>query len=95
MNGIDPLERTYWRARSMWGNKNPWKAFNDVYHYDDSKEFSFMCIINNEKWSSFTNIEELIELSQSDDRLTISDIQVPNPDNAADLVDAKLISFSY
>ena len=54
-----------------------------------------MCIINNEKWSSFDNTEELIELSQSDDRLTISDIQVPNPDNAADLVDAKLISFSY
>lgn len=95
MKGIDPLERTYWRARAMWGIKNPWRAFNDVYHYDDSKEFSFMCIINNEKWSSFTNTEELIELSQSDDRLTISDIQVPNPDNAADLIDAKLISFSY
>ena len=79
----------------MWGIKNPWVAFSDVYHYDDSKTFSFMCIINDEKWSSFHNAEDVIDLSMRDNRLAISDIQVQNPDNAADLIDAKLISFSY
>ena len=94
MNGVDPLERTYWRARSMWGIKNPWIAFNDVYHYDASKAFSFMCIINDEKWASFSNTGDLIALSETDDRLMISDIEVQNPDNAADLIPAKLITFS-
>ena len=94
MNGVDPLERTYWRARSMWGIKNPWIAFSDVYHYDDSKTFSFMCIINNEKWASFTNTGDLVTLSNTDNRLKISDIEVQNPDNAADLISAKLITFS-
>ena len=94
MNGVDPLERTYWRARSMWGIKNPWIAFNDVYHYDASKAFSFMCIINDEKWESFSNTGYLIELAERDNRLKISDIEVQNPDNAADFISAKLITFS-
>lgn len=94
MNGVDPLERTYWRARSMWGIKNPWIAFSDVYAYDDTKAFSLMCIINNEKWESLQNTDDLINLSQRDDRVDISDIQVQNPDNAADLISAKLITFS-
>lgn len=94
MNGIDPLERTYWRARSMWGIKNPWIAFNDVYTYDASKTFSMMCIINVDKWNTLQNTGELINLAQQDNRVSISDIQVQNPDNAADLISAKLVTFS-
>ena len=94
MNGIDPLERTYWRARSMWGIKNPWIAFSDVYTYDMSKAFSLMCIINVEKWNALQNTEDLINLAQRDNRVNISDIQVQNPDNAADLIPAKLVTFN-
>ena len=94
MNGVDPLERTYWRARSMWGIKNPWIAFNEAYTYDATKAFSLMCIINNEKWESLRNTGDLINLSQRDNRVSISDIQVQTPDNAADLIPAKLIAFS-
>ena len=94
MNGVDPLERTYWRARSMWGIKNPWIAFNDVYTYDATKAFSLMCIINDEKWETLQNADDLITLSRRDGRVNISGIQVQNPDNAADLISAKLITFS-
>lgn len=94
MNGVDPLERTYWRARSMWGIKNPWIAFNDVYTYDNTKSFSLMCIISDHKWDTLQNTDDLTDLSQKDSRLNISNIQVQNPDNAADLIPAKLITFS-
>lgn len=79
----------------MWGIKNPWIAFNDVYTYDVSKTFSMMCIINVGKWNTLQNTDDLINLAQQDNRVSISDIQVQNPDNAADLIPAKLVTFSY
>ncbi len=78
----------------MWGIKNPWIAFNDVYTYDETNRFSLMCIINDEKWETLQNADDLVDLSQRDNRVVISDIQVQNPDNAADLISAKLIAFS-
>lgn len=95
INEFDPLGRTYWRARSLWGIHNPWVAFNDIYHYDDSKSFPFMCIINTQKWESFQNVGDLIALSKNDSRLKISNVQVKDPDNEENSISAKLITFSY
>jgi len=53
-----------------------------------------MCIINNAKWGTFNNTSELVALSRENSDLSISDIKVKNPDNPAQLVDAKLIAFS-
>lgn len=94
INRVDPLGITYMRVRGMWGIDNPWRVFNYVYTRDMTKSFNFMCIINNAKWSSFDNTAELIALSGQNENLTISDIRIKNPDNPAQLVDAKLISFS-
>lgn len=94
VNKVDPLGITYLRVRGMWGIENPWKVFNYVYERNMQREFTFMCIINNEKWESLENRDELVALEQSIASLTISNVSIKNPDNPAQLRDAKLIEFS-
>ncbi|MBQ8974616.1 MAG: NgoPII family restriction endonuclease [Oscillospiraceae bacterium] len=94
INRVDPLGITYMRVRSMWGIENPWRVFSYVYTRDLSSCFDFMCIINSAKWNTFDNTAELTALSEQNDKLRISDVKVKNPDNPAQLVDAKLITFS-
>ena len=94
INKVDPLGITYMRVRGMWGIENPFEVFNYIYERDNSKEFNFMCIIDNEKWNSLDNTNELVELALQVEQLEIIDVQVKNPDNPARLINAKLIKFS-
>lgn len=91
---IDPLGITYLRIRGMWGIENPWKVFQYVYERPTEGELDFMCIINDKKWSQLENVTELLSLEQSDDRLSVTDVMIKNPDNPAQLRSAKLITFS-
>lgn len=93
VNKVDPLGITYMRVRGMWGIENPWKVFNYVCKYDKKNDFQFMSIINKNKWNSFDNTNELEDLAEKNDALTISDVKIKNPDNPANLIDAKLIQF--
>lgn len=93
INKIDPLGITYMRVRGMWGIENPWKVFSYIYHRDNDARFTFMCIINENKWSELPNRNELIELSDRNNTLKIEDVRIKNPDNPAQLNKAKLISF--
>ena len=93
INKVDPLGVTYMRVRGMWGIKNPWKVFDYVYTPDKTKSFTFMSIINEEKWKTFDNITDLIELEQRVEALNIENIKIKNPDNPAKLNRAKLITF--
>ena len=92
INKVDPLGITYMRVRGMWGIENPWSVFNYVYSRDLNKKFNFMCIINNEKWATFDNTELITSLDVPG--FSITDIKIKNPDNPAQLVPAKLITFS-
>lgn len=94
INKVDPLGITYMRIRGMWGIENPWKVFSYVYERDTSKSFNFMCIINKTKWDKFTNTNELVTAAKKNPALKIQDVRIKNPDNPAQLNDAKLISFS-
>ncbi len=93
INRVDPLGITYMRVRGMWGIENPWKVFSYVYQRDMCKDFNFMCLINNEKWETFNNKQKLIDLALENDALEIIDVRIKNPDNPAQLVDAKLIKY--
>ncbi|MBP5769080.1 MAG: NgoPII family restriction endonuclease [Fibrobacter sp.] len=95
INKVDPLGITYMRVRGMWGIENPWKVFSYVYNRSFNKQFSFMCIINNEKWATLGNTLSLTRLAKVENNLTISDIRIKDPNNPAHLRDAKLISFSF
>ena len=80
------------RVRGMWGIENPWKVFDYVYQRDFSKNFTFMCVINNDKWNTFDNTALITSIHK--DSFEIKNVRVKNPDNPAKLVDAKLITFS-
>jgi hypothetical protein len=95
INKVDPLGITYMRVRGMWGIENPWKVFSYVYQRNSNNHFSFMCIINNEKWATLGNTSSLENLAVTERALTISNIRIKDPNNPANLRDAKLISFSF
>lgn len=92
INKVDPLGITYMRVRGMWGIENPWSVFNYVYARDMYKKFNFMCIINDAKWETFDNTELLTSLDV--EGFSIRDVRIKNPDNPANLVPAKLITYS-
>lgn len=93
INKVDPLGITYMRIRGMWGIENPWKVFHYIYQRRNTNRFNFMCIISNEKWNSFENRNDLLELERKVETLNITNKQVKNPDNPAQLIDVKLITF--
>lgn len=94
INRIDPLGITYLRVRGMWGIANPFKVFNYVYQRNFDNAFNFMAIINETKWQTLTNTQDLIAVIERTPNATISDIQIKNPNNPAQLNNAKLITFA-
>ena len=93
VNRVDPLGITYLRVRGMWGIENPWTVFNYIYQRNFEYSFNFMAIINEEKWNSFSNSNDLISLKHPN--LKITDVEIKNPNNPAQLKSAKLITFFY
>lgn len=94
VNRVDPLGITYLRVRGMWGIENPFSVFDYIYKRDYSKKFNFMAIINNEKYYSFDNHIELEQLCKANNNLKIADVKIKNPNNPAQLKNAKLITFT-
>lgn len=92
INRVDPLGITYLRVRGMWHISDPWQVFSYVYQRDTRKRFNFMCIINENKWNTFDNISLLENID--DVNFSITDVRIKNPDNPANLVNAKLIIYS-
>lgn len=94
VNRVDPLGITYLRVRGMWGIENPFTVFNYIYERDFSKDFNFMCIINDEKFDTLENRQDLMDLCEEVEELTITDVKIKNPDNPAQLKGAKLITYA-
>ena len=93
VNRVDPLGITYLRIRGMWGIENPFTVFKYVYQCNQNNKFNFMCIINTDKFGSFENMSELYELVKTNNKLKIQDVHIKNPNNPAQLREAKLITF--
>lgn len=92
INKVDPLGITYMRVRGMWGIENPWSVFDYIYKTEPSKKFNFMCIVNDAKWATFDNTDLLTSCEV--EGFSIADVKIKNPDNPANLVSAKLITYS-
>jgi hypothetical protein len=91
IKNVDPLKITYLRIRGMWIIENPNKVYNYLYHYDKDAKFQLIALMRTSKYKNFS-IENRQELEQLDD-LKIKNIQIQNPNNPANLIDAKLIIF--
>ncbi|OPH38314.1 NgoPII family restriction endonuclease [Moraxella lacunata] len=90
---IDPLGITDLRVRGMWSIASPFKVFDYVYQRDDNSEFNFMCLINQQKYQSFDNVALIESLIGQIDGFEIVDVLIKNPNNPAQLRQAKLIRF--
>lgn len=90
---IDPLGITNLRIRGMWHIENPRKVFNYVIdkYYNDNNEMNVFVIMKTEKYNSFAKEDR--DLIENNPFLTIEDIKIKNPDNPANLMDAKLIFY--
>lgn len=93
VNKVDPLGITYLRVRGMWGIENPFKVFDYLFERDNSNKFSFMAIINQEKWNTFDNTSELLNIISKTEKASIKEVEIKDPNNPAKLKPCKLITF--
>lgn len=92
VNRVDPLGITNLRIRGMWQIQNPRRVFNYL-HTPTDRKFELVAIVPTEKYNSFpidskNRIENL-----GNPNLTINDVKVKDPNNPANLLQAKLILF--
>lgn len=90
INRMDPLGITNFRIRGMWEIENPLKVFSYRYNFDKRKEFSLVALMTKEKYDSFPR-EDRIAL-ESDKKINSQTVNVKNPNNPAQLMDAQLIT---
>lgn len=94
VNRIDPLGITYMRMRGMWHIESPFKVFAP-YYTTEKADFNFVAIINECKYQTFENRTELEQLEKENANLKIADVKIKNPNNPAELKNAKLITYAY
>jgi hypothetical protein len=94
VNRVDPLGITNLRIRGMWTIKHPADIFTYLKLPVSAGSFAVTAIILSEKYASFpaADREALTTLQQRG--LTVADIEVKSPNNPAQMLTAKLISFS-
>lgn len=91
VNRVDPLGITNLRIRGMWQIQNPRRVFNYLHTTGDT--FELVAIIPTNKYNSFpTDSKNRIE-NLGNPNLSISDVQVKDPNNPANLIEGKLIVF--
>lgn len=74
----------------MWQIQNPRKVFNYLHTTSSENSFELVAIIPQSKYDSFPReSREKIEKSN----LTIKKVQVKDPNNPANLIDAVLITY--
>lgn len=91
VNRVDPLGITNLRIRGMWQIQNPRRVFNYLHTTGDT--FELVAVIPTNKYNSFSaESKNRIENLQNPN-LSIANVQVKDPNNPANLIDAKLIIF--
>lgn len=94
LNRVDPLGITDLRVRSMWILANPLHVFDYVYRPDRTKAFNFMALIRLEKYETFSNVRALESLAENIEGLAIEDVKIKDPNDPAQLIDCKLVTFT-
>ncbi len=87
---IDPLSYTILRVRGMWLLRNPNKIFEEYTEYDPKKDLQIFAIMKSSKYCSLPNDDRTIL-----EKLTrIEDLILPDPNNRAQIINCKLITYS-
>lgn len=93
---VDPLGITDLRIRGMWSILHPKKIFDYLPKQKIKSFFKFYCVIKDQKFESFLNADKENLLSRVDNKyFFISNLQIKNPNNPAQLQNIKFIEFYY
>ena len=92
VNRVDPLGITNLRIRGMWQIQNPRRVFNYL-HITSSNVFELVAIIPTLKYDSFPTESKTKLETLGNPNLTTQNVQVKDPNNPANLINAKLITF--
>ena len=94
VNRVDPLGITNLRIRGMWQIQNPRKVF-DYLHQPTGADFELVVLIPEEKYFTFPkkSRQKLEQLNEDGFKLTT--VQVPNPNNPAQLIACKQVVFLF
>lgn len=90
---LDPLGIAGARLYAHWRLRNPWRAFQDIYRRNLKANFSFMCIINEDKLRQLRNFNSLMQLRESCENLKISEVNIRKPDKPDEFRKAALITY--
>jgi len=90
---IDPLGITDLRIRGMWHIDNPNKTFSYIYNYDETKDFQLICLMTQDKYNALANSDKVAIENIDNDNIIVKDVKIKNPNNPAQLIDAKLLVF--
>jgi NgoPII restriction endonuclease len=90
---VDPLGITDLRVRGMWHIENPHKIFSYLNYADKTAKFQAICLMKTEKFDSFPEKDKKKLLSLKKEKYAIEDVEIKNPNNPAQLLNAKLITF--
>ncbi len=93
VNRVDPLGITNLRIRGMWQIQNPRKVF-EYLHNSVETEFELVVIIPISKYESFES-ESISKIESVENRnFGISNVEVNDPNNPANLIECKVIKYS-
>ena len=93
VNRVDPLGITNLRIRGMWTLQNPSKIFSYLDCIDNTAKFQINCILKSEKFNSFPLVDRDNLINLEKENYLMKDIKIKNPNNPAQLLDCKLITF--
>jgi hypothetical protein len=93
INKMDPLGITNFRIRGMWEIENPVRVFSYIYKIYEKGCFSLAALMTKEKYDSFPQADR-IEI-ESMKEIKSKTVEVKNPNNPAQLMQAQLITLVW
>ena len=90
---MDPLGITNFRIRGMWEIENPVRVFSYLYKVDEKGSFSLVALMTKQKYDSFPQ-EDRAAL-ESIKEIKSKTVEVKNPNNPAQLMQAQLITLVW
>jgi len=88
---VVPLGITDLRIRGMWHIYNPNKIFDYIYKFDEKAIFQLICLMRADKYNLMPQKDR--DILESLDNISIKNVQIKNPNNPIELIDAKLLTF--
>lgn len=90
---VDPLGVTDLRIRGMWHIENPHKIFSYLKKVDANAKFQILCLMKTEKFESFPIADKTALQNLTKANYSFEDTKIKNPNNPAQFLDCKLITF--